>query len=101
MPTKNKLSDLRNHLFETLEDLRDPQKPGDIKRATAVANVAQAIISTAKLELQYRRMSGQEQGKSDFIDVEKPALPASVTPPLRKGLETGKNLGADPAARPQ
>lgn len=48
---RNKISDLRNHLFETLEALRDKDKPLEIERARSIANVAQAIINSAKVEI--------------------------------------------------
>ncbi|MBW7935226.1 MAG: hypothetical protein H3C62_16790 [Gemmatimonadaceae bacterium] len=50
---KNKISDLRNHLFETLEALKDEDKPMEIERATAIANVARVIVDSAKAEVQF------------------------------------------------
>lgn len=50
---RNKIEDLRNHLFATIEGLLDEEKPLDIDRAKAVADVAQAIINTAKVEITY------------------------------------------------
>lgn len=95
---KNKLTDLRNHLFETIEGLMDEEKPMDVKRATAVANVAQAIIGSAKLEIQYLKMRGQEQEGSAFLEAEarevRAALPQAT--PTRKGLSTGRELGTVP-----
>lgn len=63
---KNRLTDLRDHLFETLEELRDKQEPGDIDRAKAVANIAQAIIGSAKVELQFLELTGQEP-QNEFL----------------------------------
>lgn len=37
---KNKIDDLRNHLFETLEALKDDEKPMPLDRALAIAEVA-------------------------------------------------------------
>lgn len=93
---KNKLTDLRNVLFETIEGLMDEDKPMDINRAIAVANVAREIISSAKLEVQYLRMTGQERGGSTFLDEPppaQPALPQATNARPRSGLSTGKNLG--------
>lgn len=50
---KDKISDLRAHLFATLEALRDEDKPMDLDRARAIAEVAQTIINTAKVEVDY------------------------------------------------
>jgi hypothetical protein len=70
---KNKIEDLRNHLFATLEDLRDKDKPMDINRAKAIANVAAQIVNSAKVENDYARLTG---GKgSGFIPDDKPELP--------------------------
>jgi hypothetical protein len=70
---KNKLSDLRDHLFETLEALKDPDKPMDIARAKAIAGVAQTIINSATVEVKALDAYGQ-MGQSDFFE-KKPALP--------------------------
>jgi hypothetical protein len=67
---KNKIEDLRNHLFVTIESLLDPDKPMDIDRAKAVADVAQTIINSAKVEVDYLRMTGGKDG-TGFIPVEK------------------------------
>jgi hypothetical protein len=67
---KNKIEDLRDHLFETLEALKDPDKPMDIARAKAVADVARVIVESAKVEVDYVRATGQES-RTHFI----PALP--------------------------
>lgn len=55
---KNKIEDLRDHLFATLEDLRDKEKPMDIARAKAIANVAAAIVNSAKVENEYMKLTG-------------------------------------------
>lgn len=52
---KNRIDDLRNHLFAQLERLGDEQLDKDqldqeIKRARAVRDVADALIDTAKAE---------------------------------------------------
>ncbi|HDY5567755.1 TPA: hypothetical protein RQ712_006623, partial [Pseudomonas aeruginosa] len=48
---KNKIEDLRNHLFATIEGLLDEEKPLDIERAKAVAHVSSVIIESAKVEV--------------------------------------------------
>jgi tRNA(His) 5'-end guanylyltransferase len=50
---KNKMTDLRNHLFETLEALKDADKPMDLARARAISDVAQTIINSAKVEIEF------------------------------------------------
>lgn len=55
---KNKIEDLRDHLFATLEDLRDKDNPMEIARAKAIANVAAAIVNSAKVENEYMKLTG-------------------------------------------
>lgn len=76
---KNRIADLRDHLFATLEALQDPDKPMDIERAKAISEVAQTLINSAKVELQFLELTGQE-ARSEFLGTAKePArLPAAV-----------------------
>ena len=84
--TKNKIEDLRNHLFETLEQLKDPDKPMDLDRARAVADVAKKIIDSAKVEVEFMRVTGQVMG-SGFIppDRQLPEAGASRAGALPEG----------------
>jgi hypothetical protein len=79
--TKNKIEDLRNHLFETLEALKDPEKPMDIDRAKAIADVAKEIIQSAKVEVDYLRVSGQVKG-SGFIPADRELPEPKARPAL-------------------
>lgn len=63
---KNKIEDLRNHLFATIESLLDEDKPMDIYRAQAVADVAQVIVNSAKVEVDFLKATGSKTG-SQFI----------------------------------
>ena len=80
---KNKISDLRNHLFETIERLKDEEKPMDLDRARAVAEVADRIIDSAKVEVKFMEVTGA--GGSGFIPEERPVL---------EGQPNNKLLGA-------
>lgn len=66
---KNKLEDLRNHLFATIEGLLDKDDPLDTRRAAAVADVAQVIIESAKVEVRALELLGGRQN-SDFLQLE-------------------------------
>ena len=82
MPPKNKIDDLRNHLFETLEALKDDEKPMEVDRAKAICDVAQTIINSAKVELAALELTGQES-QSEFLGIGQPAplqLPAGEKP---------------------
>jgi hypothetical protein len=65
---QNKLTDLRNHLFATLEGLLDEEAPMDIKRANAVAQVGSVIVQSAKVEVDYAKVMGKINPTSDFIE---------------------------------
>jgi hypothetical protein len=64
---KNKIHDLRNHLFATLEALQDEDKPMDIDRAVAVSKVADKIIDSVKVEIDFIKVLGMDRG-TGFID---------------------------------
>lgn len=65
---KNKIEDLRNHLFVTLEALLDEEKPMDIDRAKAIADVAQVIVNSAKVEVDFLRATDRSQGSGFLIE---------------------------------
>jgi hypothetical protein len=66
---RNKMVDLRNHLFATLEALQDPDKPMELARAKTIADVAQTLINSAKVEVDFINAVGGH-AVSDFIPCE-------------------------------
>lgn len=76
---KNKLVDLRDHLFETIEALKDPDNPMDVERAKAIVGVAHALIETGKIELKAEEVYGRSLTPSKFLETEPPALPPART----------------------
>lgn len=54
----NDITELRGHLFGTLAALRDDKSPMDLERARHVADVAQTIINSAKVEVEYLKIVG-------------------------------------------
>lgn len=84
---KNKISDLRNHLFETLEALKDEEKPMDISRAKAISEVAQTIIDSAKVEIEFMEVTG-EMESTEFFDSISPENRLEARPRLT--LPTGR-----------
>lgn len=73
---KTKSSDLREHLFATLEGLLDDENPIDINRAKAVADVGKVIVESAKIEVEMAKVLVQSKLKNDWGDeemIEKPA----------------------------
>jgi hypothetical protein len=84
---KNKLSDLRDHLFETLEALKDEEHPMDIARARAIAGIAQTIINSATVEVKAINALGREDNPGDFFSGGKEAaraLPAAAPEPTNQ-----------------
>lgn len=75
---KNKIEDLRNHLFETIEMLKEDDKRMTVEKAKVISEVAQTIVNTAKVEVDYLRATEQHKG-TGFIDLEpkKPSLPGN------------------------
>lgn len=61
-PTQNQshISTVRQHLLDTLADLRNKENPMDIARAKAVAEVAGVLIESAKVEVDYLRATKQD-----------------------------------------
>jgi hypothetical protein len=72
---KNTLTDLHNHLFETLEALKDSDKPMPIDRAKAIVEVAQVLVNAAKVEVAFYDAVGGETATGFFgLHQEKPKL---------------------------
>jgi len=72
---KNKIEDLRNHLFAALESLADPDKPMEIERAKAISDVAQTIINSAKVEVDYMKQVGGRPVSGFIPDESQPRPP--------------------------
>ena len=66
--TKNKLSDLNDHLFMTLErlgdeDLSDEELEKEIERSKAISTVAGKIIDNARMVLDAQKTAAEYNGK--------------------------------------
>lgn len=85
---KNKIEDLRNHLFNALEGLSDPDKPMAIDRALAIAEVAQVVINSAKVEVEFLKTQQGNVKATDFIPVA-PAVPVPVQNRIGNGAHAG------------
>lgn len=72
---KNKIDDLRNHLFAALEGLSDPTKPLEIDRARAIADVGRVIIDSAKAEVEFLKVTGSTRGTGFIPEAE--AIPTA------------------------
>lgn len=91
---KETLAELRSTLFDTLKQLKQGDEKMPIERAKAIVEVSDAIINTAKYELQFLRDVGDDR-ISEMLNPRK-AAEFVRDRPLPQGLETGKFLGAAP-----
>lgn len=73
----NDIKELREHLFATLRDLRSKDAPMDLDRAKAVAQVAGTLIDSARVEVDFLRVTWQSEG-TGFIAAEPEDLPPGV-----------------------
>jgi hypothetical protein len=72
----NSIDDLRTHLFDALRGLKTGSI--DVEKAKAMSDVAQTIINSAKVEVEYIKASGAKG--SGFLDAGQPvpSLPAGI-----------------------
>lgn len=81
---KNKIEDLRNHLFSALERLSNEQLTPEelekeIQRSKAISDVGKVIVDTAKTEVDFMRITRKpynsfmpEDSTAKFLDRENP-----------------------------
>ena len=73
---KNKISDLRDHMFAALErlgaeDLTEEDLKKEISRAQAISEVGKVIVESAKTEVMYAKLTGKkEKEPTKFLEVE-------------------------------
>ena len=51
---RNKIEDLRNHLFEVIELLKDGEI--EIEKAKTIADISQVIVNSAKVEVDFMKV---------------------------------------------
>lgn len=71
MSTTPHLSELRQHLMGTLDALRDRNNPMEPDRARAVAQVAGVMVDTARVEIDYLKVT--KQARAGFLDEQHPS----------------------------
>lgn len=88
----NDITALRKHLFETLAALQDKENPMDIERAKVVSEISQVIINSAKVEVNFIKVSGGK-GTGFVPETETlPGLPKDTTSP-RPGVTVHRLRG--------
>lgn len=83
------MNDLREHLMQTLAALRDRDRPMEVDRARAVAQVAAVAVETAKVEVEYIRATGGNSRSPFLTPVGTPEIPA----PDNAGSNEVKQIG--------
>lgn len=78
------ISQLRQHLLDTLADLRDRDRPMEPDRARAVAQVASVLVDTAKVEVDYLKATNQD--RSGFMEEAPQVTTDSSTAGLPNGI---------------
>lgn len=73
MNNDRQIDELRDHLFDTLEQLKDKNNPMDLERAETIAKVGQVLVNSAKVEVDFMKNVG---GKGSGFIPEAPKLRA-------------------------
>jgi RNase P/RNase MRP subunit POP5 len=72
---RNKMSDLRDHIFVALERLNDEsisqdELQAEIQKSKQIAQLGSVLVNSAKVEVDYLKLTGKEQSVSDlFISI--------------------------------
>jgi hypothetical protein len=72
---RNKMSDLRDHIFVALERLNDEsisqdELQAEIQKSKQIAQLGSVLVNSAKVEVDYLKLTGKEQAVSDlFISI--------------------------------
>lgn len=69
---RNKISDLRDHLFAALEridndDLTADQIQQEVSKAKAIASIGSVLINSAKVEMEYIKATGKLDTASELF----------------------------------
>ena len=69
---RNKISDLRDHLFSSLERIDDDsltpeQIKAEVDKAKAVAQIGSVIINSAKVEIDFIKATGRIDSASEIF----------------------------------
>lgn len=81
---------LRTRLFDVLDRLTDENKPLDADRAYATVAVAREIIASAKVQVDYLRVTGQDNATAGFLA---PAPDAPALPPAARDVPAAPGNG--------
>lgn len=86
---KNKISDLRNHMFAALErlgneDMSEEENKKEIERAKAISEVGKVIVESAKTEVLYAKLTRRKEAEpTEFLEIEEEPKPKLQRPPAK------------------
>ncbi|MDR0478581.1 MAG: hypothetical protein LBH31_01990 [Burkholderiaceae bacterium] len=72
----NNITSVRQHLLDTLADLRNTKRPMEVDRARAIADVARVLVDTAKVEVEY--IKATDMSASGFLQPDEQDLPPGI-----------------------
>lgn len=78
MPKKT-MTDLRNHLFEVMEALKDKEEPMELARAKTIVDVAQVLVNSAKVEVEFLEAIDSSES-TEFFDMARIERRRSLAP---------------------
>lgn len=84
---KNKISDLRDHMFAQLErlgqdDLSAEDLEKEIKRAQAISDVGKVIVESAKTEVMYAKLTGlHNEAPTKFLEQDEDGVKKTIIRP--------------------
>ena len=91
---KNKISDLRDHMFAQLErlgneNITEEELKQEISRAQAISEVGKVIVESAKTEVMYAKLTGRRGDEpTKFLEVDE------QIPPIERPEATYSNKSA-------
>lgn len=80
----NTISDLRKHLFDAIEGVRNGSM--DTEKAKTVAELAKVVVDSAKVEVDFMKVRGESKGGTGFVPDEPEKVAATGSPRLIKGI---------------
>lgn len=86
---KNKISDLRDHMFAQLErlgqdDLSAEDLKKEIERAQAISEVGKVIVESAKTEVMYAKLTGlHNEAPTKFLEQDEDGVKKIQRPPAQ------------------
>jgi hypothetical protein len=89
---KNRLSDLRDHLFEALEGVKDGTM--ELDKAKTICEISRQITDTARVQVKFMQVAGEQLGQT--MEPTDAGFFTHEAPEPKKALTSGKpNGGAE------